>query len=116
MFSLRSCTAFLIALLISLPALGQRHPTFPIPPESAQKKPFPNAVSSQNSSIEVQARAADAHKKILQSDLDKLARLVSDLKSDLERTPAGVLSTGALKKSEEIEKLSKRLRKELHGE
>jgi hypothetical protein len=38
---------------------------------------------------------------------------VNELKQELDNTPAGTLSVSAVKKSKEIEKLAKRVRKEM---
>jgi len=116
MFGLRTFATLLIGLLISLPAWGQRHPTFPVPPESAQKARFPHPQKSANADVQKQTHVAEAHKMLVQSDLEKLGQLVNDLKEDLQRNPAGVVSVGALKKTEDIEKLAKRLHKELQEE
>ena len=49
------------------------------------------------------------HKKSLE-DADELLKLAEQLKGDLERDDRHVLSISTLKKTEEIEKLAKRIR------
>ena len=51
---------------------------------------------------------ADHEKDI--ADSRELARLAAELKDEMEKGDAHVLSIGALKKTEEIEKLAKRIR------
>lgn len=49
------------------------------------------------------------HKKMLE-DAAELLRLAEDLKMELEKNDRHVVSVGMLKKTEEIEKLAKRIR------
>ncbi len=49
------------------------------------------------------------HKKSLE-EAGKLLKLAEDLKIELEKNDRHVLSIGAIKKTEEIEKLAKRIR------
>lgn len=51
---------------------------------------------------------ADHEKDV--ADSRELARLAGELKDEMEKGDAHVLSIGALKKTEEIEKLAKRIR------
>jgi hypothetical protein len=52
------------------------------------------------------------HQKTLK-DAAELLRLAEDLKMELEKNDRHVLSVGTLKKTEEIEKLAKRIRSRL---
>ena len=58
---------------------------------------------------------AEVQKNAVEQDTDKLLKLVTDLKQDLQQSAPGTFSVSALKKSEEIEKLAKRVRKQLAG-
>lgn len=57
--------------------------------------------------------AAEQHKMQAQKDTERLSELVNELKQDLDKTPAGALSVDAVKKSKEIEKQAKRVRKDM---
>src|SRR5689334_3431629 len=52
------------------------------------------------------------HEKSLK-DAGELLKLAEDLKIELEKNDAHVLSVGAVKKTEEIEKLAKRIRQRM---
>jgi len=54
---------------------------------------------------------ADHEKSI--KDAGELLKLAEDLKIELEKNDAHVLSVGAVKKTEEIEKLAKRIRQRM---
>lgn len=52
------------------------------------------------------------HKKSLE-DADELVRLAGDLKSEIEKNDRHVVSVSSIKKTEEIEKLARRIRSRL---
>lgn len=52
------------------------------------------------------------HKKAIE-DTEKLIKLAEELKSDLEKDEYHVLSVASLKKTEEIEKLARKIRERL---
>jgi hypothetical protein len=108
--------AIVVAMALSGVVLAQRPggSNWPSPPSSAERLPGGKKASNQEL-LKVQ-RAAEQHKAQAQKDADRLDQLVSELRQELERTPAGTLSVESLKKSQEIEKLAKHLRKELNGE
>jgi hypothetical protein len=86
-------------------------PNWPTPPPSAQTAPINHRPPKPD--LERMQQASEQHKLQVQNDTERLVRLVDELKQDLDHTPAGVLSLGAVKKSKEVEKLAKRLRKEM---
>jgi len=57
----------------------------------------------------------DEHRKNL-ADAAELLKLSEDLKAELEKSDAFVLSLGAIKKTENIEKLAKRIRGRLKSQ
>lgn len=87
---------------------------WPAPPPSAQQMPGHNPSKSTN--LEQLQRAAEQHKEQVQKDTARLSELVTELKQELDKTPAGTLSVDAVKKSKEIEKLAKRVRKDMQGD
>ena len=115
--SFRAYGAVLIlSVLASAPGWGQRpESNWPSPPRSAQQIPG-GASARRNANVEQQQQAAEQHKAQLEKDTERLGQLVTELRQDLDKTPAGTLSMGAVKKSKEIEKLAKRVRKEMEGD
>ena len=103
---LRIAAAFGLALALTLMALSQtRH--IPAPPEAAeQDQKLPNGKSQQEEILK-----AD-HEKDLK-DAAQLIELSEQLKQELEKNDRHVLSISSLKKTEEIEKLAKRIRARL---
>lgn len=61
-------------------------------------------------------RAAQRRQELIRADVNKLVQIGITLQSELAKAPAGTVSAESLKRSEELEKLAKRLKKELHGE
>jgi hypothetical protein len=95
---------------LSLAALGnaqQQQPVIrPEPPESEDEPRLPNGKSQRD--------------EILKSDFDKsfkdaadLQRLSTELRADLEKSTAFVVSYQTIRKTEQIEKIAKRIRSRL---
>jgi hypothetical protein len=106
-----------LALMVGMAAPGWAQRTYsnwPTPPPAAEH--MPQSQASRKTNLEQMQRAAEQHKMQLQKDADRLSQLVNELKQDLDKTPAGALSVGAVKKSKEVEKLAKRVRKEMEGD
>jgi hypothetical protein len=77
---------------------------------------LPGGTARKNADLKQIERAAEQHKAAVQKDTERLKQLVDELKQQLDQTPAGTLSVDAVKKSKEIEKLAKRVRKEMEGD
>lgn len=104
-----------IMAVAAAPGWGQRTVSnFPSPPASAQQMPEMHRQKAAN--LEQLEQAAEQHKAAVQKDAERLSQMVSELKQELEKTPSGTLSVSAVKKSKEIEKLAKRVRKEMQGD
>lgn len=63
-----------------------------------------------------QLQAADKEKALLKQDAARLLKLIAEIKDDLDDSPAGTVGSDDLKKSEEIEKLAKKLHKSFQSE
>jgi hypothetical protein len=99
----------LIALLVPLITLAFQAPPRrdrPEPPSTGDTR-LPNGKSQQEEILKAE------HEKSLK-DAAALIDLAEQLKADLEKNDRHVLSVAALKKTEEIEKLAKRIRTRLH--
>lgn len=108
----RMWAGLFLAALFTLPVWAQRQGSnWPSPPRSAQEMPSYEKPKAAN--LEQMQRTAEQHKVQLQKDTSRLGQLVDELKQELSKTPAGTLSVDAVKKSREIEKLAKRVRKEM---
>jgi len=83
-----------------------RHPPASLPDPSEPGPQLPNGRSQRN------AIAKADYKKNLQ-DAAELVRMAEDLKADLEKEEAFVVSVKTIKKSEEIEKLARNIRTRL---
>jgi cell division septation protein DedD len=90
----------LIVLTFSLNAQSSRsHKT--VDPDDPVR--LPNGKMQQDEILK-----ADHEKDV--ADARELARLATELKDELEKSDAFVLSLGALKKTDDIEKITKRIR------
>jgi len=106
--------AMALAVMLGMagPSWGQRTSSnWPTPPPAAEQ--MPQAQGTRRANLEQMQRAAEERRMQLQKDTDRLSQLVKELKQDLDKTPAGALSVDAVKKSKEVEKLAKRVRKEM---
>jgi hypothetical protein len=106
-----------LALMLGMagPSWGQRTSSnWPTPPPAAEQ--MPQTQGTRRANLEQMQRAAEERRMQLQKDTDRLSQLVKELKQDLDKTPAGALSVDAVKKSKEVEKLAKRVRKEMEGD
>ena len=92
----------LIALALQPPSRHDRQE-----PPAAGDGRLPNGKSQQEEILK-----ADYQKSL--KDASALIDLAEQLKADLEKNDRYVLSIAALKKTEEIEKLAKRIRTRLH--
>ena len=63
-----------------------------------------------------QLQAAEKEKALLKQDAARLLKLIAEIKDDLDDSPAGTVGSDDLKKSEEIEKLAKKLHKSFQSE
>lgn len=88
-------------------------PNWPNPPTGAEQRP--QIRPPRKADLERLELAAEQHKMRVQKDAERLSQLVSEFRQTLDRTPAGTLSVDAVKKSKEVEKLAKRVRKEMES-
>jgi hypothetical protein len=92
----------LLALVLTPLVAPQIHPPHPLPPKPDDTT-LPNGKSQQEEILK-----AD-HERDLK-DAAQLIELAEDLKKELEKNDRHVLSISSVKKTEEIEKLAKRIR------
>ncbi|MGE5726810.1 MAG: hypothetical protein ACM34G_16630 [Acidobacteriota bacterium] len=105
-----------VLLVLSVAGWGQRNGSnFPSPPASAERMPEMHKPKPATN-LEQMELAAEQHKIQVEKDTSRLSQLVNELKQELDKTPAGTLSVDAVKRSKEVEKLAKRVRKEMAGD
>ena len=108
-------TALALMLGMAGPSWGQRTSSnWPTPPPAAEQ--MPQTQGTRRANLEQMQRVAEQRRMQLQKDTDRMSQLVKELKQDLDKTPAGALSVDAVKKSKEVEKQAKRVRKEMEGD
>lgn len=90
--------------------------TAPWAPVSADLK-FHKLPPKPGASLEdKQLQEADKEKELLKQDTTRLLKLIGEIKDDLDGSPAGTVGSDDVKKSEEIEKLAKKLHKAFQSE
>ena len=89
-----------------IPAQTPRQPPLPLPPDNPGDVRLPNGKSQRDEILK-----ADYQKSL--EDARELSKLADELKLDLEKNDRNVLSIATLKKTEEIEKIAKRIRERL---
>jgi hypothetical protein len=100
------CSLAILAPLIALP-LQPPSRRDPVEPPITGDTRLPNGKSQQEEILKAE------HEKSLK-DASALIDLAEQLKADLEKNDRHVLSIATLKKTEEIEKIAKRIRSRLH--
>jgi hypothetical protein len=65
---------------------------------------------------EKQLQEAEKEKALLKQDAARLLKLIGEIKDDLDDSPPGTVGSDDLKKTEEIEKLAKKLHKSFQSE
>jgi hypothetical protein len=96
---------FLLALALASVA-QQGPPDHTIPPEPPEEVRLPNGKLQREEIIK-----ADYQKNL--EDSRALSKLADQLKTDLEKSDYNVLSVGTLKKTEDIDRLARRIRDRL---
>ena len=96
--------SFVLLALFCLPALAQVGHERPPDPSIAMHEKM---VRDQKKALN-KKRQAD-----LRKDMDKLYQLASELKAMVDKTDENILSVDVIKKTEEIEKLSKDIRSKM---
>ena len=95
----------LLSLVVSMPAAQAQIPESQPPERQDDAGP----ARLPNGKLQQDAIAKDDYQKNLVDSRD-LAKLAEDLQSEIEKSGANVVSLSAVKKTEEIEKLAKRMR------
>jgi hypothetical protein len=98
-------TVLLISLALASTA-QQGPPERPLPPETPEEVRLPNGRLQREEILK------SDYRKTLE-DARALSKLADELKADLEKNDYNVLSVGILKKTDDIDRLAKRIRDRL---
>jgi hypothetical protein len=90
---------FTLALVLTA---QQGPPERPLPPETPEEIRLPNGKSQRQEILK-----SDYQKTL--EDARALSKLADELKTDLEKSDYNVLSVGTLKKTDDIDRLAKRI-------
>ena len=96
-----------VLLAVALAATAQQGPPErPLPPETPEEVRLPNGKLQREEILK-----ADYQKNL--EDSRELSKLADELKAALEKSDYNVLSVGTLKKTDDIDRLAKRIRERL---
>jgi hypothetical protein len=122
----RSCWGRILACLAVLAALSgaaqpgqqqvQRDPAWSAASPSANRMPDPNDMRQMRDQQTVQQsyEAANAErKKLIADDSAKMLKLAADLKAEVDKTNADMLSVNVIRKAAEIEKLAHSIKQKM---
>jgi hypothetical protein len=101
----------------SLLAQAHKSNPFPTPPESAEtQNPAEAAAAAKTDPQSAKRAQLQQNEKEFRAEVDRLYRLASDLKQDLDKTvTTEIFSVQMYKRAEEIEKVAKLLRSKARG-
>jgi hypothetical protein len=112
----RKAFAIFFVVLFTLAASGQRrrHDRFPPFPPAGECMPGDRLCEEQKHTRE---KALNKQRQEeLKRDTDKLYQLATELKAAVDKTNENTLSVEVIKKTDEIEKLAKEVRKKMKNE
>jgi len=104
------CVLLLVFWTVPVPLSAQRRGQ--IPPE---QPPSTQDQQITRAEQEMARRANQQRQAELKRDTDKLFQLATELKQEVDKTNAGVLSLEVVKKAEEIEKLAHSVKERMKG-
>jgi flagellar motility protein MotE (MotC chaperone) len=95
----------------SMFAQVRKNNPFPTPPESAETQNPAEVAAAKSNPQNAKRAALQQNEKELRADVDRLYRLASELKQELDKTvTTEVFSVQMYKRTEEIEKVAKMLK------
>jgi hypothetical protein len=106
MISTRTCRIVLLLSLALALTAQQNPPERTLPPEAPEEVRLPNGKLQREEILK-----SDYQKTL--EDARALSKLADELKADLEKSDYNVLSVGTLKKTDDIDRLAKRIRDRL---
>jgi hypothetical protein len=107
----------LFGLAVSAPCSAQTPPqvSLPVPPISNQTPPPPEDPNRERIEKEMAKRASQEREAQMKRDTDRLFKLASELKADVDKSNENTLSLNVIKKAEEIEKLAHSVKEKMKG-
>jgi hypothetical protein len=101
----------LLCSLLSAQEAQQPRPASP-PPQTTRKQPPTDADDSPSSPMTPAKMLKYQHDDAMK-DIDKLVKLVGEVQDEIEKAGENVLPLSSLKKLEEVERLSRRIRNKI---
>ena len=111
-------STFLISLVFSLSSSQgnqQGLPQMPGPPMAPAPSRDENDSVQQQVARDLAKKANQDRQKALRNDTDRLVKLAAELKEDVDKSNADVLSVDVIKKAEQIEKLARSVKQKMKG-
>jgi hypothetical protein len=105
---------FVVTAAMTLPAQNNNN-TIPYPQDPSLQKPTPADDARTKAEREMAKKANEERQANLKRDTDKLLKLATELKEQVDKTNSNTLSIDVLKKAEEIEKLAHSVKDKMKG-
>jgi hypothetical protein len=99
----------------ALPLPAQNNNSIPYPQNPSLQKPTPADDARTKAEREMAKRANEERQANLKRDTEKLLKLATELKEDVDKTNSNTLSIDVMKKAEEIEKLARSVKDKMKG-
>jgi len=108
---------FILALLASRPLAFSQNPNPPFPPQLPPGTQAPPTEEEGQAKMEREMAKKVNHDRqvALKRDTDKLLKLATELKQDVDKSSENTLSVDVVKKAEEIEKLAHSVKEKMKG-
>ena len=109
--------AFFLALLVARPLAFPQNPNPPFPTPLPPGTPAPPTADEGQAKMEREMAKKVNHDRqvALKRDTDKLLKLATELKQDVDKSSENTLSVDVVKKAEEIEKLAHSVKEKMKG-
>jgi hypothetical protein len=98
----------LLLMFARVEASGQHRPTYPHPPQAADTATVENVQPQTSQRAHVNVNPAELHQEV-----QELSSLAQELNQDIDAVNGGLLPKDTVSKLKRVEKLAKRLRKEI---
>jgi hypothetical protein len=104
-----------LMFMAASPLLAQNNTTIPYPQNPSLQKPTPADDARTKAEREMAKRANEERQANLKRDTERLLKLATELKEDVDKTNSNTLSIDVMKKAEEIEKLARSVKDKMKG-
>ena len=102
-------------VMAALISPAQNNNTIPYPQNPSQQRPTPADDARTKAEREMTKKANEERQANLKRDTDRLLKLATELKEEVDKTTSKYASIDVLKKAEEIEKLAHSVKEKMKG-